>query len=89
MKRSNVRGVHSGFAQFADRDARDRFVQAVLDCAPSLKQRAYLSGTRPTIVFEKLTLPEKEQIIAALPGLGRWFDDVQFQTMPGGESPGE
>jgi len=80
MSRYDDRANHSGFAQFPDQGARERFVQAVLDGAPKLKSRAYLSGSRPTIVFEKLTTPERDKIIAALAGVGRWFDDVQFQT---------
>ncbi len=80
MSRSDDQATHSGFAQFSDQEARDGFVQAVLDRAPKLKSRAYLSGTRPTIVFEKLTTPQRDKIIAALAGRGRWFDDVQFQT---------
>ena len=81
MSRSKSRTNHSGFAHFPDHDSRDRFVRAVLDRAPKLKSRAYLSGNRPTIVFEKLTTPERNKIVAALEGHGRWFDDVQFQTM--------
>jgi len=80
MKRSNDEANYSGFAQFPDEDARDRFVQAILDRAPKLKSRAYLSGARPTIVFEKLTTSERDKIVAALAGVGHWFDDVQFRT---------
>jgi hypothetical protein len=80
MSSSSHNVQHSGFAQFPDRDARDRFVHGVLDCVPWLKSRAYLSSSRPTIVFENLSTPERDRIIAALEGVGRWFDDVQFQA---------
>jgi hypothetical protein len=82
MSRSDERANHSGFAQFDDQDARARFVQAVLDRAPKLKRRAYLSASRPTIVFDKLTTTERDKIIAALAGEGHWFEDVPFQTFP-------
>ena len=71
---------HSGFAQFNSASGRDRFVRTVLDPDPALKDRAYVSGSGPTIVFENLTAAEREEVISALRGLGRWFDDVQFQT---------
>jgi hypothetical protein len=69
---------HSGFAQFSDDGKRDQFVRAVLDSDADLTSRAYVSGNRPTIVFEKLTAGERERVIEALSGLGRWHEDVQF-----------
>jgi len=71
---------HSVFAQFSSQDARNWFVRTVLDRAPNLKSRAFVPGSQPTIVFEKLTTPERDKVVAALEGVGRWFDDVQFQT---------
>lgn len=70
----------SGFAQFTSAAGRDRFVRTVLDPDPALKDRTYVSGGRPTIVFENLTAEERDRVIAALRGVGRWFDDVQFQS---------
>jgi hypothetical protein len=80
MSRSADQSTQSGFAQFPDVKARDRFVQAVLDPAPKLKSRAYVSGSQPTILFEQLTTQERDRVISALEGVGRWFDDVQFRT---------
>jgi hypothetical protein len=81
MTRSDKHAVYSGFAQFSDHSARDRFVRSVLEGDPHLQKRAYLPESRPTIIFEKLTAAQRDQIRSALKGLGRWFDDVQFQTM--------
>jgi hypothetical protein len=74
------RANHSGFAQFANEKRRDRFVRTVLDTDPSLKDRAYVAGSRPTIVFDNLTAEQLKKVISALKGLGRWFEDTQFQT---------
>ena len=81
MSRSNAKSTHSGFAQFLDHAARDRFVQSTLDRDPHLKRRAFLSESRPTIIFESLTSSQRDQIQSALAGLGQWFDDVQFDSM--------
>jgi len=72
---------HSGFAQFADAAKRDHFVRTLLAGDPVLNSHAYVSGSRPTIVFENLTAGEQERVVAALEGLGRWIEDVQFEPM--------
>ena len=72
---------HSGFAQFPDYEKRDQFVRAVLGSDAGLTSRAYISGSRPTIVFENLTAGQHKKIVSTLEGLGRWFGDVQFETM--------
>ena len=72
---------HSGFAQFPDRGKRDQFVDSVLASDATLTSRAYLPGSRPTIVFENLTVAEQRKVVSALKGLGQWFDDVQFESM--------
>jgi hypothetical protein len=73
--------THSGFAQFAAASDRDWFVQAVLSHDSLLQDRAHVSHRRATIVFEQLTDQQREQVIRALDGRGRWIEDVQFQTM--------
>lgn len=72
---------HSGFAQFLDDGKRDQFVKVVLAGDVVLTSRAYMSGSRPTIVFENLTDGEQEKVVSALEGLGRWVEDVQFEPM--------
>lgn len=72
---------HSGFAQFPDDGKRAQFVRAVLAGDAVLTSRAYISGSRPTIVFENLTAGEQEKVVSALEGLGRWVEDVQFEPM--------
>jgi hypothetical protein len=72
---------HSGFAQFPDIQTRERFVRTVLAADADLKNHAYLPGSRPTIVFENLTSDKQRKIVTALEGLGRWVEDVQFETM--------
>lgn len=72
--------THSGFAQFSDDESRETFIRTTLDRHPELKERAYISGSRPTVVFENLTPHQYGQVLSALRGLGRWFDDVQFRT---------
>lgn len=72
---------HSGFAQFPDAGKRDEFVRTTLAGDASLTDRAYMSGSRPTIVFENLTASEHRRVVAALEGLGRWVEDVQFELM--------
>jgi hypothetical protein len=81
MTRADDQATHSGFAQFPDRAARDRFVRSMLDPDSALKARAFLPETRPTIVFENLTLAQRDQVRSALHGQGQWFDDVQFRTL--------
>lgn len=73
--------LHSGFAQFPDDSKRKRFVDTVLITDAVLNSRAYLSASRPTIVFENLTDSEHEKVRSALDGLGRWVEDVQFEPM--------
>jgi hypothetical protein len=80
MARPDDQATHSGFARFPDRPSHERFIKAFLEGKPELMSRAYLSESRPTIVFENLTDRERDEIISALAGIGRWFDDVQFQT---------
>jgi hypothetical protein len=72
---------HSGFAQFPDAAKRDEFARTLLAGDAGLTSRAYLSGSRPTIVFENLTDGERKKVVSALEGLGRWFEDVQFEPM--------
>ena len=72
---------HSGFVQFPDYEKRDKFVRTVLGSDAGLTSHAYISGSRPTIVFEDLTAGQHKKIVATLPGLGRWFGDTQFETM--------
>jgi len=74
---------HSGFAQFSDVGKRDQFVQTVLANDAGLESRAYVAGSRPTIVFENLTAGEQKKVVSALEGLGRWFEDVQHETTMG------
>jgi hypothetical protein len=74
---------HSGFAQFLDDGKRDQFIRAVLADDAILTSRAYVSGSRPTIVFDNLTAGEQKKVVAALEGLGRWIEDVQFEPMGG------
>ena len=81
MNRSNDQATHSGFAQFSDHSARDRFVRSTLDQDPGLKSCAFLPETRPTIIFENLTRAQRDRVRKALKGHGQWFDDVQFHTM--------
>ena len=81
MKRAPSRPTFSGFAQFATKAARTKFVRATLDPNPKLKDRAYCPETRPTIVFEALTANERDRLQEAIADVGQWFDDVQFQTM--------
>jgi hypothetical protein len=81
MTHSDKHTAYSGFAQFSDHSARDRFVQSVLAGDPYLQRCAYLPESQPTIIFERLTAAQRDQIRSALKGLGRWFDDVQFQMM--------
>jgi hypothetical protein len=71
---------HSGFAHFPSDGQRDQFVRAVLGPDAHLRDRAFISGSRPTIVFDDLTTGERRRVVAALKGLGQWFDDVQFET---------
>ena len=70
---------HSGFAQFPDLEKREEFVRAVLAGDAALTDRAYLSGSRPTIVFENLTAAQQRHVESSLQGLGRWFEDIRFQ----------
>lgn len=72
---------HSGFAQFSDMGKRDEFIRAVFQDDAELTHRAHVSGSRPTIVFENLTDQEKQRVVSALGGLGRWFEDIRFETM--------
>lgn len=72
---------HSGFAQFPDDGKRSQFVNALLADDAVLTSHAYLSGSRPTIVFENLTDGEQKKVVSALEGLGRWVEDVQFEPM--------
>ena len=72
---------HSGFAQFPDDGKRNQFVNAVLAGDAVLTRPAYLSGSRPTIVFENLTDDEQEKVVSELEGLGRWVEDVQLEPM--------
>lgn len=72
---------HSGFAQFTDAEKRDEFVRTTLARDPPLTDRASLSGNQPTIVFENLTASEHRKVVAALEGLGRWVEDVQFEPL--------
>jgi hypothetical protein len=72
---------HSGFAQFPDDTKRNQFVDAVLAGDAALTSHAYLSGNRPTIVFENLTESEQKKVMSALEGLGQWVEDVQFEPM--------
>jgi hypothetical protein len=80
MTQSDKQATHSGFAQFPDHAARERFVRSVLAGDPRLQRCAYLPESRPTVVFENLTAAQRDRIRSALEGLGRWFDDVQFRT---------
>jgi hypothetical protein len=80
MDRPKKQAIHSGFAQFADQKASEHFIRDVLDSNPGLKSRAYISKSRPTIIFERLTAGERDEIVSALADRGRWFDDMQFQT---------
>jgi hypothetical protein len=73
--------TYSGFARFSDFSARDRFVQSILANDPELSRRAFLPESQPTILFENLTRVQRDQIQAALQGIGHWFDDVQFKPM--------
>ncbi len=70
----------SGFAQFLDDGKRDDFVRDVLVGDSLLTGRAYLSGSRPTIVFDNLTDSEQRKVACALEGIGRWVEDVQFEA---------
>lgn len=81
MRRPDSGAIYSGFAEFPDRSARDRFVRSTLDDDQDLKGRAFVSETRPTIVFDGLTTAQRDRIQSTLAGCGRWFDDVQFHTM--------
>jgi hypothetical protein len=72
---------HSGFAQFPDDSARQRFVRSTLEDDLNLKDRAFLAETQPTITFENLTAAQRDRIRSSLQGLGHWFDDVQFHPM--------
>ncbi|MDY3563514.1 hypothetical protein R5W23_005126 [Gemmata sp. JC673] len=85
MSATPARARHSGFARFPSAPNRDRFVRTVLAPDPDLTNRAYVSGSQPTIVFEQLTADERDRIIQALVGLGNWFEDTQFRpTATGG-----
>jgi hypothetical protein len=81
MSRPDAQATHSGFARFPDQSARDRFIRSTLDRDPDLKDRAFMSESRPTIIFDGLTSTQRDRIRSALDGLGHWFDDVQFRTM--------
>lgn len=72
---------YSGFAQFHDAGKRDQFVRALMADDSALTSRAYLSESRPTIVFENLTASQQKKVVSALEGLGRWIEDVKFETM--------
>lgn len=71
---------HSGFAQFANADLRKQFVRALRATDAELTERAYLSGSQPTIVFENLSPKEFQEVVLNLEGRGRWIEDVQFET---------
>lgn len=81
MTRDDDQATYSGFAQFPDQSARDRFLRSTLDRDSELKSRAFLPESRPTVVFENLTPVQRDRIRSALKGHGQWFDDVQFQPM--------
>ena len=72
---------HSGFAVFPNDRKRKQFINAVLTDDARLTRHAYLSGSRPTIVFENLTDGEQKKVVSALEGVGRWVEDVQFEPM--------
>ena len=80
--------LHSGFARFPSHTERKQFVDAVLEADAGLKRRAYASGSQPTIVFEALSDSEYRKVKSAIEGLGRWFEDVQFEPMrrPSGDT---
>jgi hypothetical protein len=81
MSRPDAGAIHLGFVEFPDRSARDRFIRSTLDRDQPLRRRAFMSESRPTIIFDGLTADQRDRIRSAIDGLGRWFDDVQFQTM--------
>ena len=70
-----------GFAQFSDDGKRNQFVRIALEGDAVLTSHAYMSGSQPTIVFENLTDGEQKKVVAALVGLGRWVEDVQFKSV--------
>lgn len=70
---------HSGFARFEDALARDTFVEEVLKGDSPLEARAHMSSSQPTIVFEGLSDTQQQQVLRALEGLGKWFEDMQFE----------
>lgn len=72
-------GRHSGFARFEGKAARDTFVDRVLLSDSSLESRAHISSSQPTIVFEGLSDAQKQRVLSALEGFGKWFGDVQFE----------
>ena len=72
-------GPHSGFARFPDAAARTRFARAELDGDAELTRHAHMAATRPTIVFDGLTDHQRKRVVAALAGVGEWFDDIQYQ----------
>jgi hypothetical protein len=82
-----TRGMHSGFAQFPDERARRRFAKTLAQRGGALDRRAHFSDSAPTIVFEDLDDDEFERVRTALRGLGRWVDDVAFDTMQPPERP--
>lgn len=82
MSRPDADAIHSGFVEFPDCPARDRFIRSTLDRDQHLRCRAFMSESRPTIIFDGLTADQRDRIQSAIEGLGRWFDDVQFQINP-------
>jgi hypothetical protein len=70
---------HSGFARFENIRAREEFAQAILQPDARLGECAYMSSSQPTIVFERLSTEQQQQILHGLQGHGQWFEDVQFE----------
>jgi hypothetical protein len=73
--------LHSGFATFSGNGQRQQFVRKLTSIDASLPDRAFVAENRPTIIFEKLTEEERGKVLAALEGIGRWVEDVQFEQM--------
>lgn len=73
--------LRSGFVQFLNLEVRQKFVETVLEPDAELKKHAYSSSSQPTVAFEALTDHDCEKVKSAVKGLGRWFEDVQFEPM--------
>jgi len=81
MARAKHQDVLNGFARFPSADLRDEFLSTILNRRPELKAHAHLAETRPEIVFRGVGPEQLAAIREALAGRGKWFGDVQFQSM--------